>query len=126
MGSCANIYVEHIDHTAISTFHTPSSLWLRYVDNTFCILDKEHVTVFHSHLNSILVFSLRWRTNKTPLFPFLTFWCLVKSERRVTLLIYHSPLPFTKKIPAPPDICIIRHTIPNTRSSPWSKHYSIA
>ena len=49
MGSCispiiANIYMEHIEHIAITTFHTPPSLWLRYVDDTFCILDKEHVT----------------------------------------------------------------------------------
>ena len=58
MGSCispiiANLYIEHIEHTAITTFHTPPSLWLRYVDDTLCILDKKHVSGFHSHLNSI-------------------------------------------------------------------------
>ena len=45
--------MEHIEHIAITTFHTPPSLWLRYVDDTICILDKEHVTAVHSHLNSI-------------------------------------------------------------------------
>ena len=49
----ANLYMEHIEHTAITTFHTPPSLWLRYVDGTFCILDKKHISGFHSHLNSI-------------------------------------------------------------------------
>ena len=58
MSSCispiiANLYVEHIEHTAITTFHTPPNLWLRYVDDTFCILDKKHISGFHSHLNSI-------------------------------------------------------------------------
>ena len=58
MGSCifpiiANIFMEHIEHTAITTFHTPPSLWLRYEDNTFCILDKEHVTAFYSHCREI-------------------------------------------------------------------------
>ena len=57
MGSCifsiiASIYMEHIEHTAI-TFHTPPSLWLRYVDDTFCILNKDHINDFHTHLNSI-------------------------------------------------------------------------
>ena len=34
LGSCispiiANLYMEHIEHTAITTFHTPPNLWLR-------------------------------------------------------------------------------------------------
>ena len=44
MGSCI---------TVITTFHTPPTLWLRYVDDTFCILNKDHINDFHSHLNSI-------------------------------------------------------------------------
>ena len=57
MGSCifpiiASIYMEHIKYTAI-TFHTPPSLWLRYVDDTFCIPNKDHINDFHTHLNSI-------------------------------------------------------------------------
>ena len=58
LGSCishiiASIYMEPIEHTAISTFHTPPSLWLRYVGDTFCVLNKDHVNDFHTHLNSI-------------------------------------------------------------------------
>ena len=57
MGSCisliiASIYTEHIEHTAITTFHTPPSLWLRYVDNTFCILNKDHINDFHTHIST--------------------------------------------------------------------------
>ena len=55
MGSCispifASIYMKHIKHTAI-TFHTSPSLRLRYVDSTFCILNKDHINDFHTHLN---------------------------------------------------------------------------
>ena len=52
MGSCispivANIFMEHIKKAALTTFHTPSKLWLRYVDDAFCVLKKEHMTEFH-------------------------------------------------------------------------------
>jgi len=49
----ANIYMEHIEHKAITTFHSSPSPWPRYVDDTFCILDKEHITDFYKQLNSI-------------------------------------------------------------------------
>ena len=119
--------MEHIEHTAITTFHTPPSLWLRYVEDTFCILDKEHVTAFHSYLNSMCSsIEFTMESEKTPLFLFLTFWYLVKLAMRVTLLIYQSPLPSTKNLLTVTDICIIRHITPNTKSSLWSKRYLIA
>ena len=54
MGSCispivANIFMEHIEKAALTTFHTPPKLWLRYVDDTFCVLKKEHMTEFVCH-----------------------------------------------------------------------------
>ena len=49
----ASLYMEHVEHTAITTFHTPPTLWLKYVDDMFCILNKDHINDFHSHLNSI-------------------------------------------------------------------------
>ena len=58
MGSCisliiASLYMERVEHTAVTTFHTPQSLWLRYVGNRFCILNKDHINDFYSGLNSI-------------------------------------------------------------------------
>ena len=58
MGSCispvvANIFMEHIESTALATFHTPPKLWLRYVDDTFCILKSDLIPQFHQHINSI-------------------------------------------------------------------------
>ena len=41
--SIANIYMEPIGRTAITGFHTPSFLSLRYVEDTLSILDKQHI-----------------------------------------------------------------------------------
>ena len=58
MGSCispvvANIFMEYVEHTAITTFHTPPRLCVRYVDDTFCIMKRSAADEFHQHLNSI-------------------------------------------------------------------------
>ena len=49
----SNIFMEHVEPLAISTFSTPPILWCRYVDDTFCILDKSQTESFHQHLNSV-------------------------------------------------------------------------
>ena len=58
IGSCippvlSNIFMEHVKQLAISTFSTPPIVWCRYVDDTFCILDKSQTESFHQHLNSV-------------------------------------------------------------------------
>ena len=48
------LYTWNTSSTQLSqTFHTPPSVWLRYVDDTFCILNKDHINDFLTHLNSI-------------------------------------------------------------------------
>ena len=99
MGSCispiiASIYVEHIEHTAITTFHIPPSLWLRYVDDTCCILKKDHTNDFHTHLNSIcshIQFTIE-KEHKFSL-PFLDV--LVKRNSRNGSITTHSLLSTT-------------------------------
>ena len=99
MGSCisliiASIYMEHIEHTAITTFHTPPSLWLRYVDDTFCILNKDHINDFHTHLNSICL-HIQFTIEKEHNFslPFLDV--LVKRNSRKGSITTHSLLSTT-------------------------------
>ena len=58
MGSCilpvlVDIFMEFIEHRAISTFHTPPKLWGRYIDDTFCVIEQEYAEEFYKHLNSI-------------------------------------------------------------------------
>jgi len=95
MGSCislliADIYMEHIEHTAITTFYTAPSLWLRFVCDTFCILNKEHITEFHSHLNTIcshIQFTMEEEQNLSYLL--LTFWWPITLARMVIPLTAH-------------------------------------
>ena len=99
MGSCispiiASLYMEHVEHTAITTFHKPSTLWLRYVDNTFCILNKDHINDFHSHFNSIcshIQFTIEKEHNFS--LPFLDV--LVKRNSRNDNTTTHSFLSTT-------------------------------
>ena len=82
------------EHTAITTFHTPPSLWLRYVDNTFCILNKDHINDFYTHLNSIcshIQFTIEKEHNF--FLPFLDV--LVKRNSRNGSITTHSLLSTT-------------------------------
>ena len=36
-----------------NTFHIPPKLWVRYVDETFCVIEEQYAEEFHKHLNSI-------------------------------------------------------------------------
>ena len=51
MGSCispilADIFMEFVEHRAISTFHTSPKLWVRYVDDTFCVIEEQYAEEF--------------------------------------------------------------------------------
>ena len=61
MGSCispvvANIFMAYFEKTAINTFHTPPTLWVRFVDDTFCVIICSCVREFHDHLDGISSF----------------------------------------------------------------------
>ena len=130
MGSCishiiASVYTEHIEHTNITTFHTLPSLWLRYVDDTFCILNKDHINDFRTHLNSICSY-IQFTIEKEQNFslPFLDV--LVKRNSHHGSITTHSLLStqFTENPRTLTDNFITRHITPNTRSSLLPKLYS--
>ena len=132
MGSCispiiASLYMEHVEHTAITTFYTPPTLWLRYVDDTFCILNKDHINDFHSHLTATQyarIFSSPLKKNTIFLFHFLTFWLNAKVAMVTPpLTVFYLPQ-FTKNPLTPTDIFTIRHIISNVKSSLLPKLYS--
>ena len=49
----ANIFMEHFEKQALESAPHPPSLWKRYVDDTFVILEKSHQEEFLHHINSL-------------------------------------------------------------------------
>jgi len=45
--------MEEIEESAINASPVTSKIWRRYVDDSFCIIEKNGVTAFHDTLNSI-------------------------------------------------------------------------
>ena len=50
MGPCispvvADIFMAYVEKTAINTFHTPPTLWVRFVDDTFCVIFQLLVSI---------------------------------------------------------------------------------
>ena len=116
MGSCispilADIFMEFVEHRAISTFHTAPKLWVRYVDDTFCVIEQQYAEEFHKHLNSILpsiTFTLERVQNQS------LHSLMLKLHETKTILFPQrstkSPLTLT-------DISNLTRTIPNTTNS---------
>ena len=48
----ANIYMEECEEQAIANATCKPKIWKLYVDDTFTVLDRDHVNGFLQHLNS--------------------------------------------------------------------------
>lgn len=49
----ANLVMEHVEERALITAPHPPKWWYRYVDDSHVCITREHLTEFHSHLNSV-------------------------------------------------------------------------
>ena len=49
----ANIYMEMFEDLALRTASQAPRVWKRYVDDTFCVMERVHVSSFLDHLNSL-------------------------------------------------------------------------
>ena len=49
----ANIYMEMFEDQALSLVQSRPRMWKRYVNDTFCIMEKRHASAFLVHLNSL-------------------------------------------------------------------------
>ena len=70
----ADLVMEEIEETAISTFPHPPKWWFRYVDDSHCCLKKDQVDEFHKHLSSInrnIQFTLELENTNGQGLPFL-------------------------------------------------------
>ena len=45
--------MKEIEQTALSTSLKPPSLWIRYVDDMYAIMDKTDIKSFHNYLNAV-------------------------------------------------------------------------
>ncbi|XP_068697177.1 uncharacterized protein [Montipora foliosa] len=48
-----NLVMEHVEERALIAAPHPPKWWYRYVDDSHVCITREHLTEFHSHLNSI-------------------------------------------------------------------------
>ena len=49
----ANIFMENFENKALETAPHPPSLWRRFVDDTFVILEAQYKDEFFHHINSL-------------------------------------------------------------------------
>ena len=45
--------MEHLERQALTSFREPPRIWLRYVDDVFCVIKSSVIDDFHHHINSI-------------------------------------------------------------------------
>ena len=84
--------MEFVEHRAISTFHIPPKLWVRYVDDTFCVIEEQNAEEFHKHLNSIspsITFTLEPEQNQS--LAFLDVKVTRNKDNTISTTIYKKP-----------------------------------
>ena len=88
----ANIYMEAFEQRAITTAPHPPVIWLRYVDDTFVIIDQNHITEFHDHINNIdpfIKFTIEKEENNQ--LPFLGIKIHRENNGSLSTTIYRKP-----------------------------------
>ena len=84
--------MEFLEHRAISTFHIPPKLWVRYIDDTFCVIEQQYAEEFHKHLNSIspsVIFALEREQNQS--LAFLDIKVTRNRDNTISTTIYKNP-----------------------------------
>ena len=90
----ANIYMEHFETKALETAPHPPSLWKRFVDDTFVILETTHTEEFFQHINGIeekIQFTAE-NTRADGSLPFLDTLVTAKEDGSLSTSIYKNPL----------------------------------
>ena len=67
-------------------------MWVRYVDDTFCVTEQQYVEKLHKHLSSILpsiTFTLEWEQNHS--LAFLDVIVLRNRDNTISATIYKKP-----------------------------------
>ena len=104
--SYANIYLDRFENKYVYTYHLQPVIWLRYLDDCFCIWQhgEEELNKFHTHLNSCnekIKFTMEKSEEKI---PFLDILIKMKNNKLETDLFCkptdsHSYLHYTSAHP---------------------------
>ena len=89
----ANIFMEIFEKEALETTPHPPSLWKRFVDDTFVILESQHKDVFFHHINS-LDENIKFTAGTTKAdgsIPFLDTLVTPQSDGSLQTKVYRKP-----------------------------------
>ena len=89
----ANIFMEEFEDIALSNTRYAPRVWYRYVDDTYAIIDKESVILFHEHLNSLnehIQFTVEHQSDTGSL-PFLDVLVQRRQDGSITTKVYRKP-----------------------------------
>ena len=97
----ANLYMEHLEETALQTAHLAPRLWLRYVDDTFVVWPhgQDELDCFHEHLNvqrNNIKFTIEHE--KESKLAFLDVQ-VTRSDTRLSTGVYRKPTHTDRYIP---------------------------
>ena len=88
-----NILMENFEAKALETAPCPPSLWKRFVDDTFVILETEHKDKFFNHINAIeekIQFTAE-TTKADGSIPFLDTLVTPKCDGSLSTSVYRKP-----------------------------------
>ncbi len=88
----ANLYMENFEEKALSTTSITPDVWLRYVDDTFTVLQKYDVSEFTEHINNIdknIKFTIEEPENNA--IAFLDTKVTVKNDGSTKIQVYRKP-----------------------------------
>ena len=89
----ANIFMEYFEKEALETAPHPPSLWKRFVDDTFVILERQHKEEFFHHINSLdnnIKFTAE-NTRADGSIPFMDALVTPKSDGNLQTKVYRKP-----------------------------------
>ena len=95
----ASLYMEAFEVRAIDTAPHPPVVWYRYVDDTFVVIDQDHIENFHHHIHSIdenIKFTIE--PEEEGHMPFLDVSVKVEADRSLSTKVYrkkdtYGPIP---------------------------------
>ena len=88
----ACMVMEVIEQNTIETFFKPPSIWVRYVDDVYSIVETNQIALFHDHLNTIsssIKFTKELESEGT--LSFLDVAAIRKTDGTLSTDIYRKP-----------------------------------